>query len=214
MSYPPTDYVESNNVELFEIIERYPLATLFCQAHDMDDVMDDAVDDVIDHAMDHKIDIHSCHMPLSLCRESLTLYGHANPTNPLKKFKGKQIHGVFHGPDTYLSPAQIKGIKLPTWDYATVHIQARLHEIEEFDKQIEVLHHMLTAFETGSQPWQLSAVPEKQLIAMCKSLLFFELKVTHITGQFKLSQNKPAETRSEIANLLSASKSEMSAYYQ
>ncbi|KZX02203.1 hypothetical protein JL49_01385 [Pseudoalteromonas luteoviolacea] len=198
MSYPPKDYVESNKVELFDIIERYPLATLFCQSHDMD----------------HNMSTHSCHMPLSLCKESLTLYGHANPENPLKKFKGKQIHCVFHGPNTYLSPAQVNSIKLPTWDYATVHIQATLHEIEEFDKQVEVLHHMLIAFETNSQPWQLSAVPEKQLIAMCKSQLFFELKVKHITGQFKLSQNKPAETRSEIANLLSASKSEMSPYYQ
>ncbi|KZN28658.1 hypothetical protein N480_11235 [Pseudoalteromonas luteoviolacea S2607] len=204
MSYPPKDYVESNQVKLFDLIERYPLATLFCQSpsvnHDM--------------GFGTETNTYSCHMPLTLCKQSLTLYGHANPTNPLKKFKGKQIHGVFHGPDTYLSPAQVQGIKLPTWDYATVHFQATLHEIEEFDKQIEVLHCMLSAFEAKSQPWQLNTVPEKQLIAMCKSLLFFELKVTHITGQFKLSQNKPAETRSEIANLLSASKSEMSAYYQ
>ncbi|MCF2857055.1 FMN-binding negative transcriptional regulator [Pseudoalteromonas sp. SMS1] len=194
MSYPPKDYTESNTIKLFEIIEHYPLATLICNASGSE--------------------LHSCHIPLSLCRESLTLFGHANPANPLREFIGKQIHCIFHGPDAYLSPAQVKGIKLPTWDYATVHIEATLQAVTAFEKQVQILQHMLLAFEDNAQPWQLSTVPEKQLIAMCTSLLFFELNITQITGQFKLSQNKPADTRVEIANLLQNRGSTMSTYYQ
>ncbi|WP_185843579.1 FMN-binding negative transcriptional regulator [Pseudoalteromonas luteoviolacea] len=192
MSYPPQDYIEQNTEKLFDLIEQHPLATLFCQ---------------------YDNDIHSCHMPLSLCRDSNTLLGHANPTNPLKHFVGKQIHCVFHGPDTYLSPAQVKGIKLPTWDYATVHIQATLKVVEEFTNQVQLLEHMLLAFEDKSQPWQLSAVPQKQLVAMCKNLFFFELNILQMNGQFKLSQNKPIETRCEIASLLHPFAPKMSAYY-
>ncbi|MDK2595484.1 FMN-binding negative transcriptional regulator [Pseudoalteromonas obscura] len=194
MNYPVKTYVESDNDALFDVIERFPLATLFCKGGET-------------------APSHICHLPVSLCRDTLTIFGHATGENPIKHFISSSIEVVFRGPDTYLSPKQIEGIKLPTWDYVTVHCTGTLESIDDFEQQVLTMQHILNAFENDKDPWQLSSVPEKQLKAMCNALIFFKVKLDTLTGNFKLSQNKSAETRAEIANLLCNTNPQMSRYY-
>ncbi|MCF6439797.1 FMN-binding negative transcriptional regulator [Pseudoalteromonas luteoviolacea] len=193
MKYPFKEYVQQQDSALFDVIQRFPLATFFCKSEDQ---------------------THICHIPVSLCKGSKTLFGHATGSNPIKHFVGTTVDIVFRGPDTYLSPNQVEGLSLPTWDYVTVQGQGKLISIEDYDKQLEVMGHILQAFEDKRNPWQLTAVPEKRLKSMCKSLLFFEIKLEALSGNFKLSQNKTAETRAGIADLLSNTNPEMRSYYE
>ncbi|AOT07798.1 FMN-binding negative transcriptional regulator [Pseudoalteromonas luteoviolacea] len=193
MRYPIKDYTVQEDDQLFEVIERFPLATFICN----DDKQ-----------------THICHLPVSLCQNTRTLYGHAVASNPIKHCISSSVEIVFRGPDTYLSPNQIEGISLPTWDYVTVQASGILNPIHNYERQLEAMEHILHAFESKQDPWRLTSVPENRLKAMCKSLIFFEVKLESVSGNFKLSQNKTIETRADIANLLRNTNPQMSRYYK
>ncbi|KZN58670.1 hypothetical protein N473_04355 [Pseudoalteromonas luteoviolacea CPMOR-1] len=193
MRYPVKDYKEQEDCRLFEVIERFPLATFICK--------DDR-------------QTHICHLPVSLCRDTRTLYGHAVASNPIRHCISSPVDIVFRGPDTYLSPNQVEGLSLPTWDYVTVQASGTLHSIHDFEKQLKAMQHILNAFEDKHDPWQLSSVPENRLKAMCKSLIFFDVKLEAMSGNFKLSQNKTVETRADIAKLLRNTNPQLSRYYE
>ncbi|AZZ95702.1 FMN-binding negative transcriptional regulator [Pseudoalteromonas sp. R3] len=130
MSYPRTAFSEHLTERLWQLIEAHPLATLAVGVPDTPFV----------------------HMPLSLNEAKTHLVGHANPTNPLIKLDNARLHVLFTGPDAYLSPSQITGLSLPTWDYATVHIQGQIREIKHSDDKHAIMKRQLSQFESHPTP--------------------------------------------------------------
>lgn len=110
MIYSPNHYKENRNELIFQIIRNYSFATLITQSSDGPFVS---------------------HLPLLLefMGDKPFLLGHCAKANPhWKQFEdGEKITILFHGPHSYISPAwyQPKSDNVPTWNYATVHIQGR-----------------------------------------------------------------------------------------
>ncbi|WP_054013333.1 FMN-binding negative transcriptional regulator [Pseudoalteromonas sp. R3] len=191
MSYPRTAFSEHLTERLWQLIEAHPLATLAVGVPDTPFV----------------------HMPLSLNEAKTHLVGHANPTNPLIKLDNARLHVLFTGPDAYLSPSQITGLSLPTWDYATVHIQGQIREIKHSDDKHAIMKRQLSQFESPSNPWDMSVLSESQITKLFSQLFFFKIEIESITGTFKLSQNKNNDTRQAIADLLESQSNPLSRYY-
>ncbi|WP_125717910.1 FMN-binding negative transcriptional regulator [Pseudoalteromonas rubra] len=192
MSYPRSAFAEQNSEHLWQLIEDYPLATVITSEPDCQLV----------------------HMPLSLNQDKTQLLGHANLANPLTQLKSAQLRVLFSGPDAYLSPTQVAGLMLPTWDYATVHINGQLREITHPDDKYAAMQRQLKQFESPTNPWEMSMLSENQIAKLFSQLFFFSIEITLMTGTFKLSQNKNNDTRQAIANLLETQGNPLSRYYQ
>ncbi|MCG7534262.1 FMN-binding negative transcriptional regulator [Pseudoalteromonas sp. OOF1S-7] len=191
MSYPRSAFSQHNTEHLWQLIEDCPLATVITADPDCQLV----------------------HMPLSLSQDKTQLLGHANLANPLTQQQNTQQHVLFKGPDAYLSPSQVAGIMLPTWDYATVHIRGQLKEITHPDDKYATMQRQLTQFESEANPWDMSTLSEHQIDKLFSQLFFFSIEITSITGTFKLSQNKSDDTRQAIAHLLATQCNPLSRYY-
>ncbi|MCF2909553.1 FMN-binding negative transcriptional regulator [Pseudoalteromonas sp. DL2-H2.2] len=192
MSYPRSAFAEQNTERLWQLINEHPLATLVVPNSETPFV----------------------HMSLSLNNERTHLLGHANPANPLTQLDKAQLQVLFRGPDAYLSPSQVAGIMLPTWDYATVHISGQLREITHPDDKYAAMQCQLKQFESPANPWDMSMLSENQIAKLFSQLFFFSIEIASITGTFKLSQNKSNDTRQAIAHLLEVQGNPLSRYYQ
>ena len=53
-----------------------------------------------------------------------------------------------------------------------------------------------------AQPWLLDSAPSKAIEQMLKAITIFKVSIDEISGQFKLSQNKPTAVKQQISNQL------------
>ncbi|ALU45323.1 FMN-binding negative transcriptional regulator [Pseudoalteromonas rubra] len=191
MSYPRNAFAEQNTERLWQLIDEHPLATLVIPNSDTPFV----------------------HMSLSLNHDKTHLLGHSNPANPLTQQDKVHLQVLFRGPDAYLSPGQVKGLPLPTWDYATAHIRGQLTQITNPEEKRSAIRQQLKQFESPVNPWDMSMLSENQITKLFSQLFFFKIEIESITGTFKLSQNKSDETRQNIAHLLETQGNPLSRYY-
>ena len=72
-----------------------------------------------------------------------------------------QSLALFWGPHAYVSPTwYTPGVKVPTWNYVTVHAYGRPQIIEEAAGAIEVLGKLALAYEgDGAEAWSLDRLP-------------------------------------------------------
>ena len=112
---------------------------------------------------------------------------------------------VFSGPHAYISPEHYdKHESVPTWDYITVHAYGKAGIIhDEIAKKI-MLEEMISFYDAGyHQQW--NTLPEKYVSGMLKGIVAFELEVSELAGQKKLSQNKSQQERNKIIQQLDRS---------
>lgn len=148
------------------------------------------------------------------------LMAHVSNHHPLAlqlKAQGSaNITLVFNGEDGYVSPLDVSEAhsemqKVPTWNYAKVHINGHVEEItgndekyqqmlksSDYFEQIKVQQQLASADD--QKPWSLDSAPRNAINAMLNAITFFKLTITHTEGRFKLSQNKPKAVQTEITN--------------
>lgn len=137
---------------------------------------------------------------LTINDEVLKLQGHLARANPhwQELDSGEPIQVFFQGPHAYISPSWYAGEDVPTWDYATVHVEGipklltagkeLAHHVEQLAQKYE--------YRNGSN-WDQNYSPSE-----LRHIVGFEIDVTTIAGIFKLSQNRSIEDqRSVIAGL-------------
>ena len=141
------------------------------------------------------------HLPIYLDATSDTLYCHlANANNPLDHWpEGTPVSVVFSGPHAYISPTWAKEQKVPTWNYAWVHIQTRAEYLSDTVRKHELMEKMVRQFEPE---WRQESLPPKTLQAMLKAITFIKLPILNWQARFKLSQNKTAKTRQTLEKAL------------
>ena len=151
---------------------------------------------------------------LSTEAENHVLIAHVSNHHPLaKKLLTKeqvQVSLVFHGEQGYISPhchdnvqSNINGQNLPTWNYTKVHVTGSVRSILEPKKKYQQMKISSQYFEREQEhPWQLTEVSDKKIRQMLTAITFFEVSITSIKGNFKLSQNKPAQVKMKIAEKL------------
>ncbi len=135
------------------------------------------------------------HIPLLAERDAggrLLLQGHLARANPQwQSFAQKgEVLAIFQGPHAYVSPSCYKGPSVPTWNYAVVHAYGTPSIVEEPAKVLSSLRQLARKYEAGREkPWSPDDV-EAMVSQLLSGIVAFEISVTRLEGNFKLSQNR------------------------
>lgn len=144
------------------------------------------------------------HLPFLLDGERLLAhFARGNPH--WKAIDGEtEMLAVFQGPHAYVSPRWYEpGSAVPTWNYVAVHVHGAPRLIEEpaaVRAQMEALVH---EYEGGA--WTMAGQDADFIKRMLRGIAAFEMPITRIEGKFKLSQNRSAEERRNVAREIAKS---------
>jgi transcriptional regulator len=187
MLYQPSAFNEQDTAALQALIEAHGFATL---------ISPDAEDPPVSH------------LPLLLDRARGpfgTLIGHMARGNPhwQRLRVNPSALAIFHGPHAYVSPAwYAHHPSVPTWNYAVVHAYANAQLSEDPTALEPLVRRLVEHHEAGRpQPWRM-ALPHEYMDGMLRGIVGFELRITRLTGKFKLSQNRPAGDAQRVAQAL------------
>lgn len=205
--YPPK-YVQTNEDEsekLSTVINDNPLATLLININEPLPH--------VSHIPFHFAECHSTYYSPSEV-ENQVLIAHVSNHHPLAikllTQEYVQVGLVFHGEQGYISPHchddvedNINGQVVPTWNYAKVHVTGIATGILTPEKKYQQMKISSQHFEREQEkPWELTEVSDKKIRQMLTAITFFEVSISTIKGNFKLSQNKPEQVKKRIAEKL------------
>jgi len=112
---------------------------------------------------------------------------------------------IFTEPHAYISPSHYdKEESVPTWDYVAIHAYGTALLIQEEEAKLKVLEEAIQFYEPAYLA-QWNSLSDKYRLGMLRGMVAFEIEVTDLQGQKKVSQNKNAEERKRIAEVLAHS---------
>lgn len=177
--YQGSHFIESDPQLIAELIAAYPFATLVS--------VDAAQQPIISH-LPVIADGHGgllCHLAT------------AHPHTALLGGDAETLV-IFQGPHAYISPTWYAQPGVPTWNYAAVHIRARVAVLQA-DAAQQLLDQLIGEFDEPSQAGHLSQEQRAHLLAHIHCIALTPLK---IEASFKLSQNRtPSEQQNIISQL-------------
>ena len=154
-----------------------------------------------------------------------SLVGHLARNNPQVR---RPVIGpaivVVHDGDHYVSPVDLPshddGRVVPTWDYVTVHAHGELvlHDDPEWilasmAPLTDRHEHTWNDAAGGGRTWTVEEAPPEFVERMLRAVVGVELRLTHLVGKAKMSQNKtPADVAGEIAALEARGRHDLAAY--
>jgi len=135
--------------------------------------------------------------------ENLFVNGHMSRANSLWKTfeKNVEVLVIFQGPHTYISPTWYDHINVPTWDYQSVHVYGRPRLITEHGEAYGLLKRLIDRHE-ANRDYRLEGLPKDFVEQEIKGIVAFQIEVTRMEANYKLSQNRDDENyRSIVAHL-------------
>jgi transcriptional regulator len=153
------------------------------------------------------------HIPLLVTGDETSgwkLAGHVARANPLwkKAAAGIDCLAIFHGPQHYISPnwyatKKEHGKVVPTWNYEVVHVQGRLHAVDDATWLREFLQRLTETHEADQpQPWQVEDAPDEYLQRMLQAVVGIEIEIVSMVGKAKVSQNQPKINQESLISAL------------
>ncbi len=145
------------------------------------------------------LEVHHLPMAVSEIGDQLYLNAHIAKANPLWKnvCDGDPCLVVFNGPHSYISPNYYptkaeNGKAVPTWNYVAVHAKGLMQFVHEPEWIFNIIDLLTTEQEKSQlQPWSIADAPREYIDKMLPALVGIKIEVTHLEGQWKLSQNQP-----------------------
>ncbi|NII28545.1 FMN-binding negative transcriptional regulator [Pseudoflavitalea sp. X16] len=137
---------------------------------------------------------------------SLRLCAHLAAANEQAKYiETNTSLVIFSEPHAYISPKHYdKRESVPTWDYIAIHAYGRARIIEDEMAKLKALEQMIHFYEQDyMEQWQ--GLSDKFKKGMMQGIVAFEIEVTDLQGQQKLSQNKTVKEREKIIQQLEKS---------
>ena len=131
--------------------------------------------------------------------DKLILRSHFAIVNEQTKYIADNVSLViFSEPHAYISPRHYdKHESVPTWDYISVHAYGTASILESAADKLRVLEEMINFYEPDYlDRW--NSLSDKYKTGMLQGIVAFELEVTDLQGQQKLSQNKTNQERERI----------------
>lgn len=124
--------------------------------------------------------------------------------------KGVDSLALFWGPHAYVSPTwYTPGVKVPTWNYVTVHAYGRPQIVEATPAVLMVLTKLAAVYEgSGADAWGLGRLPPGNAAQQTKNIVAFRMPLARIETKLKLSQNRELEDRQRVIAKLEASDSQ------
>lgn len=148
------------------------------------------------------------HLPFTVAERGgkLLLLSHFAKANKQTKYiAGQESLVIFSEPHAYISPIHYdKHESVPTWDYIAVHAYGKARILESDLEKLALLEQTIDYYEKAYR-MQWNALSEKYKTGTMQGIVAFELEVTALQGQKKLSQNKSAEERRRIVQQLEQS---------
>lgn len=182
--YTPKRYKQENETELLKFIDEFPFGILV--------------------ASNNSTPI-ATHLPLLLEHrdEKNFLISHMAKANTQWNLfdKDQEVLAIFSGPHGYVSPKHYdKKQNVPTWNYIAVHAYGKAKILPSEKEKTLVLERTIKKLEHSYfKQWQSLDANYKN--NMMKGIVAFEIEVSRMQGQFKLSQNK---TNDEIKRVKSS----------
>ena len=177
--YIPKSFRVENRDMLFSLMEEFNFATLV--------------------TIEKGIPV-ATHMPFLVmpdCGEQGKLLGHMAKANPQwQSFGDQEVLVIFQGPHAYISPLWYTvHPSVPTWNYAVVHAYGIPKVIADDEVIHQLMQTMVNRHEASfKKPWKMD-LPEDYMQGIIRGTISFEICLTRIEGNFKLSQNRSIEDR-------------------
>jgi transcriptional regulator len=192
--YTPQHFDESDVAVLHDFIRRHPLAAVIASTSG---------------------GLEANHVPLVLdtARGRLgTLRGHIARANPMWQAvaDGTEVLAIFQGVSHYISPRWYPSKKehgkvVPTWNYAVVHARGRIGWFHDRAWLRSLLETTTNLHEAGHPaPWHVGDAPDEYVQRQLGAIVGFEFAITHVTGKWKLSQNRSEADQAGVVAGLSA----------
>jgi len=143
--------------------------------------------------------------------EKLFVNGHMSKANPLWKTfeKNLEVLVIFQGPHTYISPTWYNHVNVPTWNYQAVHLYGSPRVVTDHAEAYSLLSKLIERHEAESQ-YKLETLPQDFVEKEMKGIVAFQIAVTRIEANYKLSQNRGDEDYHNIVSRLEEREDEMS----
>lgn len=158
-------------------------------------------------------------LPLLADEELTVLHGHLARANlhgramASKGDDGADALVIFAGPNAYVSPAwyptkAATGEVVPTWNYEVVHVDGRVHVVDDAAFVADVVQRLTGVHEAartdGAPRWSVDDAPPDYLSRMHRAIVGIELRVERVEAKRKLSQNRPPVDRTAVVEALAA----------
>jgi len=142
--------------------------------------------------------------------ESLFLNGHMSKANPLWKTfeKNDEVLVIFQGPNSYISPTWYNHVNVPTWNYQVVHLYGN-PRIVNGNEYYAMLARLISRHEGGTS-YRMESLPPDFVEKQINGTVGFQIHVTRIEANYKLSQNRNDEDYHNIIVRLDERDDEMS----
>jgi transcriptional regulator len=143
--------------------------------------------------------------------ERLLIDGHMSRANPLwKTFESNpEVLVIFQGPHTYISPTWYNHVNVPTWNYQAVHVYGTPRLVTEYQEAYQLLKRLIDRHER-SGPYKMESLPDDFVEKEIRGIMAFQIEVTRIEANYKLSQNRNDEDYWNIVAHLENRKDELS----
>lgn len=191
--YNPQKYKESNLSEAFELMDRYPFATVITV---------------------HEGKSFVSHLPLTPIKisGSIELIGHLAKANPHWKLLAESLTTIiFQGAHTYITPQWYAENDVPTWNYSVVHASGKISLIEDYEGLVECLKILTVHVERHwASGWDFFIPDDLKGSDLPKHIVGFRVKLDDINFKRKLSQNRTPADRAGVLNGLEARSDEAS----
>jgi transcriptional regulator len=133
------------------------------------------------------------------------LMGHISRGNEQKHSltPGAKVLAIFPGPHAYISPRWYTELKVPTWNYISVHIYGTLSIVEGEELRAALSRLVDTYEQHQPQPVHINEIPPNQLEADLRGIVGFRISVDEIQAAYKLSQNRDPQSYHQVIDHLS-----------
>jgi transcriptional regulator len=137
--------------------------------------------------------------------------GHMARANKLWRAfdSGKEVLLIFGGPNSYISPTWYKQLNVPTWNYIAVHLYGAPRIIDGGSELQDILARLIKRYETKSD-YRMETLPPDFREKEMRGAVGFQVKVTRVEANFKLSQNRNDEDHANVIQQLEARGDEQS----
>ena len=148
------------------------------------------------------------HIPLRLetgADGKACLMGHISRGNEQKHTltPDAKVLAIFPGPHAYVSPRWYTEMKVPTWNYISVHIYGTISIVEGGELRAALSRLIDTYEQHRPQPVHIDEIPAKELQADLRGIVGFRISIDEIQAAYKLSQNRDPASHQNVIDQLS-----------
>lgn len=142
----------------------------------------------------------------------LFVNGHMSRVNPLWKTfeQNPEVLVIFQGPHTYISPTWYNHVNVPTWNYQAVHVYGKPRLVTDHQEYKAMLSRLVSRHEGGASGYRLETLDPDFVVKHMQGTVGFQIAVTRIEANYKLSQNRDDEDYNNIIAHLHERADEMS----